>query len=507
MPINAKLIAKNTLYLYFRLILILLVTLYMSRVLLDRLGEVDYGLYYVVYGVIGMVSFLNGTLSTCTSRFITYALGTGDLNSLKKTFSTSLVAHLSLAGIILILGETIGLWYTHHVMVVPPERWRAAMVVYQISIASAMVSILHVPFMAAVIAHEKMNAYAIVGIFEAVAKLAIVFLLTKCAFDRLIFYSFLVLVISLVVFLAYVVYSKRMFIEVSFSLSFDKSAFREMMKFSAWNIVTNVSNTLAGQGVIMLFNLFFAPVVVAAQAIANQIFTALNQFGWNVRNAVNPQIIKLYADGKREESSRLTYVSAEGILYLTMLFCIPCIMVMPTLLDVWLVDVPEYAVAFSRLLVLQLIFDNYSASFYAPMLAANKVAANSIAAFVLCILQFVVLLLLFKLGLGPMWARYLGIFTTILFSFVVKPYILCRDVGYQWRTMFLYLWRGVRVMLLIGGLNAALFLLIPQESLWQSVLVLALSVLIVLGCSYLFMEASLRQRIVGFIKKQVVKVI
>ena len=458
MPINAKLIAKNTVYLYFRLILILLVTLYMSRVLLAKLGEVDYGLYYVVYGVIGMVSFLNGTLSTCTSRFITYALGTGDLNRLKKTFSTSFVAHLSLAGIILLLGETIGLWYAHHVMVVPPERWSAAMIVYQISIASAVVSILQVPFTASVIAHERMNAYAIVGIFEAVAKLAIVFLLTRCSFDRLVFYAFLVLAVSMTVLLAYTVYSKRSFAEVSFSLDFDKPAFREMIKFASWNIVANVSNTLMGQGVIMLFNLFFAPVVVAAQAIANQIYTALNQFGWNVRNAVNPQIIKLYADKKQDESRRLTYVSAEGILYLTMLFCVPCIMVMPTLLDIWLVDVPEYAVAFSRLLVLQLILDNYNASFYAPMLAANKVAANSIAALVLCVLQFVALLLLFKSGVGPLWARYVGIIGTVLFSFIIKPVILCNDIGYEWKTMLRYLWRGVRIMAIVGGLNVVLYL-------------------------------------------------
>lgn len=505
MPINAKLIAKNTLYLYFRLILIALVSLYMSRVLLDKLGEVDYGLYHVVYGVIGMVSFLSGTLSTCTSRFITYALGTGDSNEMRRTFSTAFVSHLALAGIMLILGETIGLWYAHHVMVVPPERLHAAMIVYQVSIISTVTVIIQVPFSAAVIAHERMNAYAVVGIFEALAKLLIVFLLTRCSFDKLIFYAFLGYAVTFGVFCTYVTYARKSFEEVSFSLTFDKPAFRGMMKFSAWNIVANLSNTLMGQGVIMLFNLFFAPVVVAAQAIAGQVYTALNQLGWNVRNAVNPQIIKLFADDNQEESSHLTYVSAEGILYLTMMFSVPCIMVMPTLLNIWLVDVPEYAVAFARLLVLQLILDNYSASYYAPMLAANKVAFNSLAALVLCVFQFVAMLVLFKIGLGPLWARYLGILTAVIFSFVVKPYVLCKDIGYRWQTMLHYLWRGIRLMLVVGGLNLALYHLIPQDTIWQSAIVMILSVLIVLASSWVFMEATLRRKVMSFVKQKLAK--
>ena len=475
----------------------------MSRVLLDKLGEVDYGLYYVVYGVVGLVSFLNGTLSTCTSRFITFALGTGDPLRLKRTFSTTLVSHLLLAGIIVLLGETIGLWYAHNVMVIPPERREAALIVYQISIVSTVVSIIHVPFSAAVIAHERMSAYAAIGIFEASAKLAVVFLLSRSSYDKLVFFAVLTLLVSVVVLFSYVLFTKKHFTEVSFSTDFDRSSFRDMMKFSAWNIIANLSNTIMGQGVIMLFNLFFAPVVVAAQAIANQIYNALSQFGWNVRNAVNPQIIKLYAEGDREESSRLTYVSAEGILFLTMLLCVPCIIVMPALLNIWLVEVPDFTVSFSRLLALQLILDNYNASFYAPMLAANKVAKNSMAALIICVVQFVLLFILFKAGFGPVWARYVGIIGVFVFGFFIKPYVLCKDIGYRWQDMLHYLWRGVRAIIAVGGLNLALFFLIPQNTIWQSGIVLVLSVLTVLVCALLLMEASLRAKIWAFLKKKV----
>lgn len=502
MPINSRLIAKNTAFLYVRLILVVLVTLYTSRVLLDKLGEVDYGLYNVVYSVIGMFAFLNGTLSTSTSRFITFALGTKDPDYLQKVFNTTLITHLFLAGIIVLLGETIGLWYAHHVMVVPPGRWDAAMIVFQVSIVSSVISILQVPFTSEVIAHEKMDAYAFVGIFEVVAKLSVVFLLSKSNADRLVFYAILTLIVSVVVCACYFIYCRKSFQEIVFSLQLDRKSFKEIVSFSSWNILAYVSNTLMGQGVIMLYNVFFAPVVVAAQAIANQVFTALSQFSWNVRNAVNPQIIKLYADGKYDESSRLTFVSAELLLFLTMFFCVPCILVMPTLLNIWLVDVPEHTLQFARLLVLQLILDSYGASFYAPMLAANKISKNSVIAAIMSAIQFAAIYLLFKSGLGPLWARYVCIISVVLFSFVIKPVILCRDIGYQPHQMIRSLLRGLLVMMIVGVVNGALFVLFPQNTIWQSALVVVLSVLSVLIAAVCFTEKDIRMRFYVFVKNR-----
>lgn len=503
MAIDSKRIAKNTIFLYARLILVMGVQLYSSRVILDKLGATDYGLYYVVFGVIGLLSFLNGTLSSGTSRFITFELGKGDNDRLRTTFSTTLISHILLAGIILLLGETIGLWYANNVMVVPEGRMDAAMIVYQISIASTMISILQVPFTSEIMAHEEMNVYAFLGIYEACAKLIVVFLIVHTAFDRMVFFAVLQCTVVLSVFIFYVWYSHKRFEEVSFRRYFDKDIFKSILKFSGWNIIANLSNTLMSQGVIMLFNIFFAPVVVAAQAISNQISAALMQFVNNVRQAVNPQVIKLYADKQYKESQRLTFMSAEYIFDLLLLLGVPCIMVMPALLDLWLVDVPDYAVAFAQLIIVQDILGNFSAAFYTPMLAANKLSKNSIASVFLCISQFVLLWILFALGLGPLWARYLALLSCVIFSFVVKPYILCKDINYDLTDIYKCIWQCMRIMITVIFICIGIYLLIPQDSLLDSMFVAILSVIVVSVTALAYMEKTKRKNLINLFLRRV----
>lgn len=502
MAINSGRIAKNTLFLYARLLLVMGVTLYASRVILEVLGETDYGLYYAIFSVIGLLSFLNGTLSAGTSRFITFELGRGDLATLRTTFSTALVAHLLLAGVILVLGETVGLWYAAHVLVVPPGSETAAMAVYQISVLSTVVAIIQVPFTAEIIAHERMNVYAYLGIYEAVARLAVVFLLVNGNFDKLILFAVLQACVVVSVFVFYVCYSHRSFKEVRFSIDFDKSVFRSMMGFSGWNIIANLSETLMSQGVIMLYNVFFLPVVVAAQAVANQISNALMQFVNNVRQAMNPQIIKLYADGSRRESQKLTYASAEYIFYLLLMLGVPCIMVMPRILSIWLVEVPEYTVAFARLIIAQQILGNFSAAFYTPMLAANKIAKNSVAAVFLCIFQFVALWILFKIGFGPLWARYLGLLSSVLFSFAVKPYILWKDIDYDIKEMMGCILKCMATLAVVVAINTLLYWLIPQRSLSDSLCVLMLSLVVVSLVCWMSVGKAQRAYLTGMVKNK-----
>ena len=503
MAIDSKRIAKNTIFLYVRLILVMGVQLYSSRVILDKLGATDYGLYYVVFGVIGLLSFLNGTLSSGTSRFITYELGKGDQTKLRKTFSTTLISHVLLAGIILILGETIGLWYAHNVMVVPEGRMDAAMIVYQISIFSTIISISQVPFTSEIMAHEEMNVYAYLGIYEAFAKLAVVFLIIHTSFDKLIYFATLQCIVVFTVFLFYVWYSKRHFQEVTFKRYFDKGTFKSILKFSGWNIIANLSNTLMSQGVIMLFNVFFAPMVVAAQAISNQISAALMQFVNNVRQAVNPQVIKLFADGQYKESQRLTFMSAEYIFDLLLLLGVPCIMVMPTLLDLWLVDVPDYAVAFAQLIIAQNILDNFSAAFYTPMLAANKVAKNSIAAVFLCILQFVLLWFLFANGFAPLWARYLAMLSGIFFSFIIKPYILWKDIDYDISEIYKCIWQCLKIMSTVIVVCIGIYFLLPQDSLFDCSLVIVLTTLTVIGVALGYMDKAKRNSLMSSVLNRI----
>lgn len=502
MAIDSKRIAKNTIFLYARLILVFGVTLYTSRVVLDKLGVDDYGLYNVVFSVIGLLSFLNGTLSAGTSRFITFDLGRNDKEKLKYTFSTALCTHLLLAGIILLLGETVGIWYVHNVMVCPPERFQAAFIVYQISILTTMVSIIQVPFTSEIMAHEEMDIYAYIGIYEAVAKLVVVFLLVRSPFDKMVYYAALIALVIITVFLIYVFFSYRKFEEVRFKIHFDKQTFKEILNFSGWNILANLSNTVMRQGVIMLFNVFFLPVVVAAQALSNQISQALMQFVNNVRQAVNPQVIKLYADEKYQESKKLTLMSAEYIFDLLLLLGVPCIMLMPKILDVWLVEVPDYAVEFARLIIIQDILGNFSAAFYTPMVAANKIQKNSIVSVVLCVTQFGLLYLLFKIGMGPVWARYIGILFVIIWSFVVKPYILWKDIDYQWDEMFRCIGRCMRTLVIVVACCYALFILIPQTSVTNCLVQGLLSILVIVGVTYLFMGKGMKQRMLSFVKRK-----
>ncbi len=503
MAIDSKRIAKNTVFLYARLILVMGVTLYTSRVVLDKLGVDDYGLYNVVFSIIGLLSFLNGTLSAGTSRFITFDLGRNDKEKIKYTFSTALFTHLLLAGIIFVLGETLGIWYVYNVMVCPPERFQAAFIVYQISILVTMFSIIQVPFTSEIMAHEEMDIYAYIGIYDAVMKLAIVYLLSRSPFDKLVLYAVLVAIVSISGFLIYVYFSHKKFEEVSFKVRFDKATFKQILNFSGWNIIANLSNTLMKQGVIMLFNIFFLPVVVASQAISNQISHAMMQFVNNVRQAVNPQVIKLYADNQYEESKKLTFISAEYIFDLLLLLGVPCIMVMPKLLDLWLVDVPDYTVAFARLVFIQDILGNFSAAFYTPMVAANKIQKNTIAAVFLCIMQFVLLYILFEFGLGPLWARYLAILSTCLFSFVVKPYILWKDVDYSLKEIYICIWQCVKILVVVIISCFILNFLVPQETIMSSAIVFSLSILIVIVTAFAFMKPYMRKKCLDFLMRKI----
>lgn len=503
MAIDSKRIAKNTIFLYARLILVLGVTLYTSRVVLDKLGVDDYGLYNVVFSIIGLLSFLNGTLSAGTSRFITFALGKCDSEGLNTTFGTALCTHAFLAGLILLLGETLGIWYVFNVMVCPPERFQAALIVYQISILVTMMSIIQVPFTSEIMAHEKMDFYAYIGIYEAVAKLVIVFLLSRGVMDKMVLYAILICAVQLTVLLFNVWYSKRKFDEVRFRIRFDKSIFNSILKFSGWNVIANISNTLMSQGVIMLFNIFFSPVVVAAQAISNQISNAMMQFVNNVRSAVNPQVIKLYADEKYEDSKKLTLQSTEYVFDLLLLLGIPLIMVMPNLLDIWLVEVPEYAVVFARLIIIQDILGNFSAAFYTPMVAANKIEKNSISAAILCVVQFGTLYILFRCGMGPVWARFLGVLFVCIWSFVVKPYILWKDVNYSWKEMWVCISRCMRMLFISGLCCAVVYYLIPQESIGDSMIVALTAFVIVCIFSFIFIGKNVRRKVLNYVSRKI----
>lgn len=499
---NNKRIAKNTIFLYFRMILVMGVTLYTSRVILDKLGVDDYGLYQVVGGVVGMLSFLNGTLSNGTSRFLTYELGAGSQARLQATFSTAFYVHAILALAVVLLMETGGMWFLYHKLVIPPERLTACIWVFQLSILTTLIAITQVPYTAAIMAHERMGIYAYISIFEAFAKLAVCYLLSVSSFDHLIVYAILIAVVQILVAVFYRVYCARHFSESRLQKVFDKSIFRGMMGFSGWNIMANLAETLKLQGVLVLINMFFAPAVAAAQAVANQVSNAMMQFVNNFRAAINPQIIKLYAAGNEEASRKLTLQTTVYCFDLILLLGFPAILMMDELMHLWLVEVPEYAIVFTQWIIICNIVNTFNASFYVPMMAANKMKSNSIAAVLFGIGLFVVLYILLKLGCGPMWIQYIGIVMAAVFSLLVKPFILCSEIKYSVRELLSCYWSCTKVMLLAGFIIVPTLYLIEDGMLLTFIKGLIAFVAVGLA-SYLCLEKQTRGKLNSFILKKI----
>lgn len=348
---NNKRIAKNTLLLYIRTLLIMLVTLYTSRVVLNTLGVTDYGVYNVVGGVVAMFGFINSSMASATQRFITFALGKGDKDNLQKVFSTALQIHVLIAALIVVLGETVGLWFMYTQMQIPADRMDAAFWVLQCSIVSAVVMIISVPYNADIIAHEKMSAFAYISILEAVLRLAIVYLLLAFSYDKLILYAFLTLAVQLLIRFCYSSYCNKHFPESKYRHVWDKFLFKEMTGFAGWGMFSSLSGILSGQGLNMLLNVFFGPVVNAARAVAVQVQNAILQFIGNFQMAINPQITKTYANGEMEDMHKLMFRSARFTFYLLFVVSLPVLFETNFILTVWLKTVPENTVIFLRIMI------------------------------------------------------------------------------------------------------------------------------------------------------------
>lgn len=348
---NNKRIAKNTLLLYFRMLFMMAVSLFTSRVILNTLGVEDYGIYNVVGGVVAMFGFINGSMSSATQRYITFALGKGDENRLQTVFNTTLQIHAMIAAIIVLLGETIGLWFLYNKMQIPADRMDAAFWVLQCSIVSTVVMIVSVPYNADIIAHEKMSAFAYISVLEVVLKLAIVYMLVVFSVDKLILYAFLLLGIQLLIRFCYSIYCNRHFKETKYRHVWDKQLFKEMTGFAGWSLFGNLSGVLFTQGLNMLLNVFFGPVVNAARAVAVQVQNAIQQFVGNFQMALNPQITKTYAQGKMEEMHTLMFRSARFSFFLLFFLSLPVLFETEYILTVWLKTVPDNTVVFLRIMI------------------------------------------------------------------------------------------------------------------------------------------------------------
>ena len=356
--LNNNRIAKNTLLLYVRMLFIMAVQLYTSRVVLNTLGIIDYGIYNVVGGIVTMFAFLNGAMVTSTQRYITFELGKDNMQRLKEVFTTCVQIHLIISLVIVILGETIGLWFLYEKMVIPEDRFIAAMWVYQLSIFTMCIQVMSVPYNSDIVAHERMSVFAAISVIEVVLKLVVVYMLVIGNFDKLILYAILIALIQLLVRFVYTWYCNKQFQESCLIRIFDRTLLKEMSKFMGWNIWGNLAATLFGTGLNLLLNMFFGPAVNAARAIAVQVETAIANFSTNFLMAVNPQITKLYAQNNLLEMHKLLFRASKFTFFLLLVLSLPVILETDMILKVWLKMVPDYTVIFLRLLLAIVIIDS-----------------------------------------------------------------------------------------------------------------------------------------------------
>lgn len=356
---NTKRIAKNTLMLYVRMLFGMLVSLYTSRVVLQALGVEDYGIYNVVGGVVAMFSMISNSLSSSVSRFLTFELGKGDMEGLKRVFSTSLTIQVVLAVIIVLLSETIGLWFLNTHMTIPANRLYAANWVFHASVFTFVISLLSVPFSASIVSHEKMSAFAYIGILDIILRLLIVLFIaySGLVFDRLIVYALLLVGVVCIMQAIYWNYCTRHFEECKFRLSFDAGYWREMSSFAGWNFIGGSASLLKDQGVNILLNLFIGPVINAARGIANTVNNVLVSFSNNFMTALNPQVTKSYAAGDYGYTVSLVERGSRFSYYILLLFALPMLFEVEFVLTLWLKHYPEHTVNFVRLILLVTMCD------------------------------------------------------------------------------------------------------------------------------------------------------
>lgn len=421
-------VAKNTVFLYFRMILILLVGLYTSRVVLKVLGEDDFGIYGVVGGVVSLFTVLTGSLSASISRFLTYELGRGDGRRLRTIFSTAVIIQAGISLVIAVLVETVGLWFVRSQMTIPPERTAAAVWVLHFSLVTFIVNLVSVPYHATIVAHEKMSAFAFISILEALCKLAVAALISAAPMDRLVFYAILMCGVSIIVRFAYGYYCSRHFSECRGGMSFDAGLLKDMTGFAGWNFIGASSAILRDHGGNILMNIFGNTAVNAARSIATQVNGAVNGFVVNFMTALNPQITKSYASGDNPYMMKLIYKGARFSFYLLLALSLPILFNTEYILDLWLDDVPEHTAAFVQLVLVFALSETVSGPLVTAALATGNIKKYQLIVGGLQMLNVPVSYVCLKFGAPPESVLVVAIVLSVA-CFAARMFILKKLIG------------------------------------------------------------------------------
>lgn len=400
---NNKRIARNTMFLYVRMLFLVAVSLFTSRIVLEALGVSDFGIYNVVGGVVAMFGIVSGSISAAISRYITYELGSGSRERLESIFSTSVNILLIISVVIVILAETLGLWFINTKMVFPPGRLHAANWVFQLSIANFIINLVSLPYNAAIISHEKMSAFAYISILEAVGKLGIAYLIMLSVPDRLVFYAILMCVLAVIIRIVYMRYCRGHFPECRYRLGLDRPLLREMFGFAGWNFIGASSAMLRDQGGNVVINLFYGTVVNAACGIAVQVNTAITGFVTNFMTALNPQITKSYAAGDYGYMMTLVFQGARLSFYMLLLISLPVLLNTHYILSLWLTVVPGYAPLFVQLILIFAMSESISNPLITATLATGRIRNYQLIVGGLQMLNLPVVYVLLRFGFPPQW--------------------------------------------------------------------------------------------------------
>ena len=484
-----KRVAKNTVFLYVRMLLSMLISLYTARVVLITLGASDFGLYNVVGGVIAVFSVLKALISTGTQRFLTYEMGKGaGVERLLAIFTTSLSTFVIIGGAIFLLGETIGLWFLNTYLIIPEGRELAANVVYQVSILAMLVSVIQLPYSAAIMSHERMDIYGYVGIGEPLLRLGLILLLPILPFDKLITYAVMVFIVNWAATMVYVGVCHRLFDECKFRLKIDKPLFKSMIGFTLWNMLESVSNMLNGQGLDILINIFFGTTVNASRAVANQVKHAVHGFASNFLVAMFPQITKTYAAKQYKECYTLIIRGAKFSFIILAILMIPIALNIDYILQLWLVTPPEDASIFCQLMFVSLLISMLSEPLYTGIQATGRIKSYQIWTSSFTLLSVPLCYVLFKLG----QPAYMAFCVLILMSCVL---VGCRLLFFSKMTDF-PVSRYIKCVL-IDCIGVSLLAYIPLyflntllETNIVSFLAFTLFAILFVGCLFFFLSTT-----------------
>lgn len=450
--VNNKRIAKNTLYLYIRMLLVMGISLYTVRAILDILGVVDYGIYNVVGGVVTMFAFMNRTLSTSSQRYFSVELARGDMDQLRKWFCLNITTFMAIGLIITFFLETVGLWFLNTQMTIPQERFTAANVVYQLSIISFLFHIVSVPYLALVIAHEKMNVFAYIGILEAFGRLAIVFILMMLTYDKLIIYGILILLLSIGTSMSYIIYCWRHYPESKYSWYWNLDEIKELLGFSGWHFLGTFSTSCRSQGINILLNMFFNPAVNAARAIAFQVSSHIMQLHTNFFTAIKPQIYKTYAKQEFEELFKLMMRSSIISAFLVSVIAFPILCGTSYILGLWLKEVPDYAVMFTQLALINGIIDSSDGPLIAASLATGKIRKYMLTVSLIILANVPISYVALKLGCEPTVTMEISIAVSCV-SVIIRAYLLKQMINFPWLSYLVLMAKIAGVTIIMVGIS------------------------------------------------------